>query len=93
MPGIRRNTETTIVVSSNTLPVAGIYFLAAFLDDLAQLRTFRLGKDFSTTGDGGKALFAICFAKTMNILSHLRQLGRGQRLEIFNDYFQRAHWP
>jgi hypothetical protein len=52
IPGTRRSTETTIVVSSKTLPVADIDLLAAFPDDPIQFRAFGFGKNFGATFDG-----------------------------------------
>jgi len=76
IPGTRRSTDTTIVVSSKTLPVAGIDFLAAFLNDSIQFRAFGFGKNSGATLNGRKALFAVSLTETMNILGNLRQFGR-----------------
>jgi hypothetical protein len=91
MPGARRRTETTMVVSSTTLPVAGIYFLATFMDDPAQFCALGFGKNLGTARNGGKTLFAIRLTKPVDLSGHFRQLRRGQRLEVFNDNFQCAH--
>jgi len=80
MPGTRRKTDTTIVVSSKTLPVAGIDFLTAFPDDPVQFRAFGFRKNCCAAFDGGQTLLSVHFTKSMNICGHFRQFGRRQGL-------------
>jgi hypothetical protein len=91
IPGARRSTDTTIVVSSKILPVAGIHPLAAFLDDPFQFRAFGLGKDLCTTFDGQQTLLTNFLAQTMNIFGDLGQLRRRKIFQIFDDDLQCAH--
>lgn len=73
------------------LPVAGINFLAAFVDDAFQLRAVRVVKNFGATVDRRMTFLAIDLKKLMNVDGHLRQLGSWQGLEVFDDDIQRAH--
>jgi hypothetical protein len=91
MPGTRRSTETTMVVSSRTLPVAGIDFFASFRDDFVQFGAFGFCQYFETALDDRETLGTAGLAKPMNIIGRFFQFGSGERLQIFQDEFEFAH--
>jgi len=91
MPGTRRKTDTTTVVSSKTLPVAGIGLLAAFRDDPLQFGAFRFRQDSGAPFNHRQALRPAGLTQSMDVVGGFFQLGSGKGLQIFHDDFQRAH--
>lgn len=91
MPGTRRSTDTTTVVSSRTLPIAGIDFLAAFRDDPLQFSAFRFRQDAGTPFNRGKTFRPAGLAEPVDVIGRLFQLGGWQSLQIFHNDFQSAH--
>lgn len=88
---IPRRCATATEVSRRTLPVAGIDLFAVFLDRLFyQVRVLGTPTPRSFSKNR-QPIHPTGFAEPMNIGGRLLQLGSWQRLQIFNDDFQRAH--
>lgn len=58
---------------------------------MIQLSSLRFRKDSGAECDGGVALIAAHFTKSMNIGCHLRKLGRRQGLQVFDNALECAH--